>query len=319
MKGAFLDCDTVSNNDVNLTALIDISDIKWRFYNVTEPGDTDERVRGCDIVISNKAILSAATLASASNTLKLIVVAATGTNNIDLEAARLHNITVCNARGYGTASVVQHVYALILALTTQLPNYMSAVSAGEWNRHPHFCLLNHSIRELDGLTLGIVGHGTLGKGVADAAPAFGLKVIISQRPGGETKPNRYDIDDLLEQSDIVSLHCPLTDHTRNLINRDRLKRMKENAILINTARGGIVNERDLAQALKARDIGGAGIDVLSEEPPRHGNPLLDQDIPNLIVTPHIAWSSRDARQRVVDICANNIKAFLQNKPINVVV
>lgn len=276
-----------------------------------------DRIKGCDVVVLNKIIMDQDVLQRAAG-LKLVVVAATGTNNIDLAVARKLDITVCNVKGYGTPSIVQHVYALILALTTRLPQYMDAVSAGAWQKHPHFCYFDYPIRELAGRTLGIVGHGTLGRGVADAAHAFGLRVSLCQRPGGPPQPDRIPLHQLLPQVDVLSLHCPLTEQTRGLIGEDELALMKPDAILINAARGGIVDEHALARALRAGVIGGAGIDVLSEEPPKEGNVLLDESIPNLIVTPHIAWASRESRQRAIDIVGDNIGGFLAGQPRNLV-
>lgn len=319
MQGVFLDFDTVSvDNDSDISPMRELPDINWTFYGATRPHELAGRIEGCEIVVVNKVILDADTLARAAGTLKLIVIAATGTNNVDLEAAAQRGITVCNVRGYGTPSVVQHVYALILALATQLPRYMKAVADGRWQRHHQFCILDYPIRELSGLNLGIVGYGTLGRGVADVAPAFGMNVLVAQRPGGEPRDGRLPLDELLPQADILSLHCPLTDHTRDLIGRRQLEAMKNDALLINTARGGIVNEADLVEALRRGEIGGAAFDVLSEEPPGNGNVLLEAALPNLIVTPHIAWASRESRQRVIDIVAANIDAYLAGRPVNVV-
>ncbi len=319
MRGVFLDFDTVSvNDDMDTSPMRDVLDIDWRFFGKTRPEEVEQRIEGCDLVVLNKVVLDAATLERAAADLRLVVIAATGTNNVDLDAASRLGVTVCNVRGYGTPSVVQHVYALILALTTQLPRYMQAVAEGRWQTHHQFCILDYPIRELSGLNLGIVGYGTLGRGVADVAPAFGLNVLVCQRPGGARQSGRLPLEELLAQSDILSLHCPLTDDTRNLISRRELQAMKDDAILINTARGGIVNEQDLVDALGAGEIGGAAFDVLTEEPPKDGNVLLDAGLPNLIVTPHIAWASRQARQRVIDIVGTNIKAFLDGSPVNLV-
>jgi glycerate dehydrogenase len=315
-KGVFLDTDTVDAGDLDLTALNDFP-ISWATYGTTSPEQTLTRVRQAGVVISNKVLLNRQIL-SASPHLKLVVIAATGTNNIDLHAAAERGVVVCNVRDYGTPSVVQHVFALILALTTRLPQYQRAISDGRWQRHPHFCLLDYPIRELAGRTLGIIGYGHLGQGVAKVAPSFGLQVIIGQRPGGTPQSGRVPLDELLAQANIVSLHCPLTDHTEDLISEREFRLMKNDAILINTARGGIVNEPALVTALRDGIIGGAGVDVLSQEPPVDGNPLLDRDIPNLIVTPHIAWASRESRQRVVDIVVDNIRAYLNGRPQNVV-
>jgi glycerate dehydrogenase len=316
MKGVFLDTDTVDPGDLDLTALNDFP-ISWATYGTTSPEQTLTRINEASVVISNKVLLDRRIL-SASPNLKLVVIAATGTNNIDVHAAEEHGVVVCNVRDYGTPSVVQHVFTLILALTTRLPQYQRAVRDGRWQRHPHFCLLDYPIRELAGRKLGIIGYGHLGRGVAKVAPSFGLQVIIGQRPGGAPQPGRISVDELLTEADIVSLHCPLTEHTKDLINEREFTLMKDDAILINTARGGIVNEPALVRALREGMIGGAGVDVLSEEPPVHGNPLLEEDIPNLIVTPHIAWASRESRQRVVDIVVDNIRAYLHGRPQNLV-
>ncbi len=316
IKGVFLDTDTVDPGDLDLTALNDFP-ISWATYGTTSPEQTLPRVRPASVVISNKVLLDRQILSDSPN-LKLVVIAATGTNNIDLHAAEERGVVVCNVRDYGTPSVVQHVFALILALTTRLPQYRRAINDGRWQRHPHFCLLDYPIRELTGRTLGIIGYGSLGKGVAKVAPSFGLQVIIGQRPGGKPQSGRMPVDELLAQADIVSLHCPLTEHTKDLIGEREFRLMKDDAILINTARGGIMSERALVTALREGIIGGAGVDVLSEEPPVNGNPLLEGDIPNLIVTPHIAWASRESRQRVVDIVVDNIRAYLNGRPQNVV-
>jgi len=319
MQGVFLDLDTCSfKEDVDVSPLARLPDTDWCFYGATTPEQLAGRIEGCEIVVVNKVFLDADVLSRAAPVLKLVVIAATGTNNVDLGAARELGITVCNVRGYGTSSVVQHVYALILALTTRLPSYIDAVRGSRWQRHTQFCILDYPIRELRGLTLGIVGYGTLGKGVADVAPAFGMSVLVAQRPPGGSQAGRLPMDELLPRVDILSLHCPLTDDTRDLIGRRELQAMKPDAILINTARGGIVNEAELVEALRAGEIGGAAFDVLTREPPVDGNVLLDVELPNLIVTPHIAWASRQARQRVVDIVAANIEAFVSGSPINVV-
>lgn len=319
MQGVLLDFDTLTfDNDVDVSPMQDLPGLVWRFHGATPPDQVAARIEGCDIVVINKVVLNRDILEGAAGTLKLIVIAATGTNNVDLEAAQRLGMTVCNVRGYGTASVVQHVYTLILALTTQLPRYVQAVRDGRWQRHPQFCILDYPIRELNGLNLGVVGYGTLGRGVAEVAPAFGLKVLVAQRPGGAPQPDRLPLEELLPQVDILSLHCPLTDQTTNLIGHAEFRAMKKDAILINTARGGIVNEPELVGALKAGEIGGAGFDVLTEEPPVNGNVLLDAELPNLIVTPHTAWASRQARQRVINIVADNIAAFMNRSPVNVV-
>ncbi|MDZ7787412.1 MAG: 2-hydroxyacid dehydrogenase [Halofilum sp. (in: g-proteobacteria)] len=316
MNGVILDADSLGPG-LDLTRLRDQLD-HWDWHGHTAPEETANRIREADVVITNKVVLDAAAFAAAPR-LQLVCVAATGINNIDLDAAREHGVTVCNATGYGTPSVVQHTFALILALATRLPDYQAAVRAGEWSRSPFFCLLDFPITELAGKTLGVIGYGTLGQGVAGIARAFDMDVRIAARPGATEIPaDRIAVEDLLEQADVLTLHCPLTDATRGLIGRAELERMKPDALLVNTARGGIVDEAALADALRAGAIGGAGMDVLTQEPPRDGNPLLADDIPNLIVTPHSAWGSQAARQRLVEQVADHIANFRAGKPSNVV-
>jgi glycerate dehydrogenase len=267
------------------------------------------------LVVTNKVVLDRALLASAPR-LRLVCVAATGTNNVDLATARELGIAVTNVTGYATASVVQHVFAVMLAHAARLFEYRQSVGEGAWARSDQFCLLDHPIRELAGRTLGIVGYGALGQAVAKIAEAFGMRLLIAERPSGPHEPGRTPLAELLAHSDVVSLHVPLAENTRNLIGAAELARMRPDALLINTARGGIVDEAALAKALRAGRLGGAAVDVLSIEPPRLGNPLLAPDIPNLIVTPHIAWASREARQRLIDEVAENIAAYQEGKVRN---
>jgi len=316
MRGVFLDSATVDRHDLDLNAL-KASLPDWSVRTATPTSEVRRAIQNADIVVSNKVILDRETLQSA-NTLKLICVAATGTNNINLKAAAEFAITVCNARGYATTSVVEHVFSLILALTRHLHDYQNAVNAGRWRDAESFCLLDYPIRELAGQTLGIIGYGELGNAVATMGKAFGMNILIAQRPGGAIQTGRTPLPQLLSQSDIISLHCPLTDTTHNLIDHCEFALMNRNALLINTARGGVVNETALKKALQSGQIAGAAIDVLSDEPPRHGNPLLDEPIPNLIVTPHIAWASINARQSLINKLTENIHAFLEGKPRNVV-
>ena len=312
----FLDLDTVSRDDLDLSEL-NQTPYEWNCYEQTLPEQILQRIANAELVISNKVVLSGEILEQCPS-LKLICIAATGTNNVDLEAAEKLGITVTNVIGYATPAVVQHVFAMILSLTTKLPSYQQAVANGDWQRSPQFCLLDYPIREIAGKTLGIVGYGELGRAVAQVAEAFGMKVLISQRPGGPVDDERLPLHDLLPQVDILSLHCPLTDNTRNLIGHKAIALMKHDALLINTARGGIVDEVALKEALISGRLGGAGIDVLSKEPPVDGNPLLDPTIPNLIITPHTAWASREARQRLINEVAANIQAFLRGEVRNVV-
>lgn len=311
MKAIFPDFATVSRGDIELGAL-EATGIDLELHSVTTPDELAERLAPAEILVTNKIRLGAAELAAAPR-LKLICLSATGVNNVDLEAARARGIGVCNITGYCTTSVVQHVYALILALTHHLHGYQRLLQEGAWKESPQFCLLDYPIRELTGRTLGIVGYGELGRGVARAAPAFGLELLVSERPGGAPAPaeqGRAPFDQVLAEADILSLHCPLTDATRGLIDAAALGRMKTDALLINTARGALVDSAALADALRSGQIAGAGIDVLPQEPPVDGDPLLDPSIPNLIITPHVAWAAREARQRAVDEIAANIASFL---------
>lgn len=307
MKAVFLDADTLGN-DVDLAPIERITGDLVK-HGKTAPADVLERIRGFDTVITNKVVLNREHF-EACPELNTIAVVATGLNNIDQEGAKAHGIRVLNVTNYGRATVAQHTLALILALATRLTDYDRDVRAGRWGKSDMFCLMDHPIMELEGRTLGVVGFGDLGQGVVERAEAFGMKIVLGARPGqaaGEVNGYpRIPLDELLPQADVLSLHCLLTDETRNLIGTRELKRMKNDALLINTSRGGLVDEQALAEALRAGEIGGAGFDVLTEEPPRNGNPLLADDIPNLIVTPHSAWASREARQRIVDITARNL-------------
>ncbi len=317
MLGVFLDRDSLDRGDLDFGGLDHVlSD--WRYYPATASAEIVGRIEQAEVVISNKVVLDAATIQQAPR-LKLIGVAATGVNNVDLAAAAARGVTVCNCRGYGTPAVVQHVFALLLALYTRWPDYRQAARDGRWQQADQFCLLDFPIRELAGKTLGIVGYGELGQGVARVAEAFGMRVLIAQRPGTvEALADRTPLPALLPQVDVLSLHCPLTPATRNLIGAWELALMRRDAILMNTARGGLVDEALLADALRRGALGGAGVDVLSLEPPMAGNPLLAPDIPNLIVTPHCAWGSRESRQRLVDQLAENIQGFLTGVPVRVV-
>lgn len=316
-RGVFLDLETVDRDDLDLSNLRAALP-HWTFHAFTEPRDVAARLEGAQVAVTNKVVLDEAALAAAPE-LRLICVAATGTNNVDLEAAGRRDITVCNVRDYATAAVAQHVFALILSLTTRLTAYQRDVAEGRWQASRQFCLLDHPIRELAGLTLGIIGYGVLGQGTARAARAFGLRVAVAESlvsPGGD--PDRWPLERLLAESDIISLHCPLTERTHHLIDAEALAAMKSDALLINTARGAIVDNAALAAALREGEIGGAGIDVLEQEPPPADHPLLAPDIPNLIVTPHIAWAAREARQRVLDQVEANIRAYLAGTPRHVV-
>jgi glycerate dehydrogenase len=311
MRTVFLDYATVSfNGDLDPAALRRaMPGLELRDHSTQ--AEVPEAIASATVVLLNKLQVTRETMARSPD-LKLIVLAATGTNNVDLEAARERNVGVCNLRDYCTASVVQHVLGVMLLLTQKLREYDALVRAGAWQRGDQFCLLDYPIRELAGRRLGIVGHGALGRGVARAAGlALGMEVLVANRPGGARQPGRLDLDDLLPRVDVLSLHCPLTPQTAGMIGTPQLARMKPDALLVNTARGALVDSQALADALRGGRLGGAAIDVLPQEPPTRGNPLLAPDIPNLIVTPHIAWAAREARQRCLDEMAANVEDYLR--------
>lgn len=285
----------------------------WRDYPATETNQATDRLHGATIAVINKVQLRADTLAQLPD-LKLIALAATGSDCVDKAYCQAHGITVCNIRDYATDSVPEHVLALIFALRRSLVAYDQDLRRGKWQTIDQFCYFDHPIRGIAGSVLGIVGHGTLGRALAERARALGMEVIAT---GSKSAPGLVGLEELLRRSDIISLHCPLTDATRGLINAERLRQMKPSAILINTARGPLIDERALAEALRTGIIAGAGIDVLSEEPPRNGNILLDLDLPNLIVTPHIAWASEPAQQRLAEQLIGNLEAFVAGQPRNV--
>lgn len=316
MKAAFLDFDSLGPADLDTTALkVLLPGIA--LYPTTAPAEIPARITGLDIVIVNKVDLRREHLAGAPG-LRFIGLAATGTDNVDLAAARELGIAVANIRNYGTPSVVQHVFGLILSLTLRLPEVTAAIRAGAWQRSAHFCLLDFPVRELAGRTLGIVGYGQLGQAVGAVGRAFGMRVVASlslrdtQGAGSVAAPgaDRLPLPELARVADVLSLHCPLTDATRHLVDGPLLAGMKPDALLINTARGGLVDGAALLAALQAGRPGGAGIDVLPEEPPVSGHPLLDARLPQLLVTPHVAWAARESRQRALDEVLDNIRDFL---------
>ena len=313
MKAVFLDYESLDQHDLDLSAL-EASFDTLSLYPSTSPAQLLERVQHADVIISNKVIVDAATIQQCLN-LKLILISATGTNNIDLIQARAQGIVVCNCQGYGTSAVAQHTLTLMLALATSLLQYDRAVQQGQWNKSPIFCLLDFPIVELEGKTLGILGYGELGQAVAKLAEAFGMKVLVGSLPNRPIDSSRIPFAELLPQVDFLSLHCPLTEDTRDLIDAKAFDAMKPSAFLINCARGGIVNEQALADALVQGKIAGAATDVLTVEPPKEGNVLLDQHLPNLIITPHSAWGSVDARQRIVQQMVENAEAFKAGQPI----
>lgn len=314
MRGVFLDLDSVHPQDLDLDPLRACL-TEWSFFDQTNPQQVAERIAGAQVVVTNKVPLTADQLRNAE-ALRLICVAATGTDRIDLPTARHAGIAVSNARDYATASVAEAVFALVLTLTRQLDRYRAQVAAGRWSESPHFCLFDTPIEELHGKTLGIIGYGVLGHAVAQRAQAFGMHVQIAQRLHAEPVDGRVPVAELLSTSDVVSLHCPLSATTRHLIGHAQLRTMKHNAILINTARGGIVDESALVTALEDGWIAGAGIDVLSQEPPPANSALLNCRSTRLVLTPHVAWASRTARQRLLEEITDNIKAFQRGERRN---
>jgi glycerate dehydrogenase len=305
MKSVFLDFATLGSGDLDTTRLESAAP-GLTLLPATPQHEVLERIAGHAIVMTNKLRLDRA-LIEASPELRLIAVSATGTNNLDLEAARERGVAVCNVTDYCTPSVVQHVLGVLLSLTHRLSDYSREARDGTWAKGSQFTLLGHRVRELRGLTLGVVGWGVLGQAVARACEsALGMRVVVANRPGGTPAEGRLDLDDLLRCADVVTLHCPLTPATSNMIDERRLGLMKRDAILINTARGGLVDVGALAAALRSGKLGGAAIDVLPVEPPVDGSPLFAPDLPNLIVTPHTAWAAVESRQRCLDEVAANV-------------
>lgn len=304
-------------NDIDFTQLESQCE-KLICKDHTETNDIVTAIADASVVISNKIDLNADVLAQCK-TLRLICISATGTNNVDLEAAKSLGIKVCNVKAYATSSVVQHVFALILNLHARLNEIGQAVANGEWCKSKHFSLLTYPFTELADKKFAIYGYGELGQAVAKVAEAFGMQVLIAKRDKSDTREGRVDFDELLAQADVLTVHCPLTTETENLITKKEFELMKPSSILINAARGGIVNEADLIEALKNKQIAGAGVDVLTMEPPDENHPLIKNKLPNLIVTPHVAWASRESRQRLINEVAKNIEAFRNGEQRNLVV
>lgn len=293
----------------------------WTEYPKTAPDELVERLRGATIAIVNKVPLPAAAV-DALPELKMIAVAATGTNIVDLDACRRRGIVVSNIRGYAAHTVPEHVFSLLLALSRNLFAWRETVQAGRWQQSDQFCLFDHPIRDLHGATLGVIGSGSLGNGVVRLAEAFGMRVLRAEhRAAAVVRPGYTAFSEVLAAADAISLHCPLNDETRGLIGEAELQAMKPTAMLINTARGGIVDEAALIRALREGWIAGAGFDVITAEPPPDGHPMVDPALlalPNFLLTPHVAWASRPAMQALADQLIDNIEAFVAGNPRNVV-
>lgn len=291
---------------------------EWREYPLTAPSELIERVSEATILISNKVTLSADVLAAAPR-LKFIAACATGTNHIDLNVCRERRIPVSNIRDYASDAVPEHVMMMLFVLARNLLAYRSDLQRGAWQRATNFCIASHPIRDLSSMTLAVVGSGSLGRGVARLAKGIGMRVWQVERKDAKVVRDGYVAwDRAIAEADAITLHCPLCADTHNLIGEAEMRAMKPGVLLINTGRGGLIDEVALAKALLAGRIGGAGLDVLHEEPPRRGNPLLDLNLPNLVITPHNAWTSPDAVTRMADQLTANLEAFAAGAPRNCV-
>jgi glycerate dehydrogenase len=291
-------------------------DHEWVEYAETLPSQVVERLANASIVISNKLALREPDLSQLPQ-LKLIAIAATGSDCVDLDYCSAHAIAVCNVRGYAVNSVPEHVLMLILTLRRNLLAYREDVQQGKWQQSKQFCLLSRELHDISGSTLGIVGYGSIGKAMARLGESVGMRVLISEHKNAATiREGRISFEETLRQADVISLHCPLTNETQNLMGRAEFGMMKRQALLINTARGALVEDAALIEALQDGIIAGAGVDVLREEPPVHGSPLLELDLPHFIVTPHVAWASNEAVQALADQVIDNIEAFVAGQPRN---
>ncbi|MDK9687236.1 D-2-hydroxyacid dehydrogenase [Halomonas sp. LC1] len=297
--------------DIDLTAIRNAV-THLEIHQQSTTAQARERLAKADIAIVNKVKLDAETLAQLPS-LRLICVLATGLNNIDLEAAKAHGIVVKNVSAYGTASVSQHTLMLMLSLANRLPRYQADIADGKWQNSDFFCLQDHPTLQLSGKQLVMVGQGELGSEVARLAEAFGMQVTFAARPGNEQNDQRPSLDELLPTADVISLHCPLNEATKHLLDKARLAKAKSSLLIVNCARGGIIDEVAALEALRNGDIGGLAVDVLPAEPPSDGHPLLDAlanaEPLNLIVTPHNAWITPEARQNIVALTADNIRAW----------
>ena len=289
---------------------------EWIDFDQTQPGEVVARIRDASMVVTNKVKLPGDVLTQVPS-VKMIAIAATGTDNVDLVYCREHGIVVSNIRNYAVHTVPEHVFMLMLALRRNLLPWRQDLQHGLWQQTEQFCLFTQPINDLHGSTLGIVGGGVLGQAVAQLARAFGMCVLLAEHKGAASVRSGYAaFDSVLRDADVISLHAPLGEATRHLITEREFNLMKRTALLINTARGGLVDEAALEVALKTGRIGGAGFDVLSAEPPRAGNRLLDLNLPNFILTPHVAWGSREAMQILADQLVDNIEAFVAGSPRN---
>ena len=307
-----LDGFTANPGDISWAAIEALGNCK--IYDRTGEADVVARAADADIVLTNKTLITQKSLAALPR-LRYIGVLATGYNTVDVQAAQQRGILVCNVPEYSTPNVTQAVFALLLELTNRTGHHSQTVHEGRWSASPDFCYWDGELVELAGRTLGIVGYGRIGKAVAAVGSAFGMQILAHRRTASDD-PQFVSLDRLLCESDVVSLHCPLVPDTKELINAATLAQMKPSAFLINTARGALIHEPDLAAALNTERIAGAGLDVLSVEPPLASNPLLSAR--NCVMTPHIAWATRNARLRLLEVTAANIRSYLLNRPQNVI-
>lgn len=314
MKIVITDAATVTGGDISFDVFKKFGELI--IYDLTSPEETSERIKDADIVLCNKTPMTADVMKEAKK-LKYIGLFATGFNNIDLEYTHSHNITVCNVPSYSTEAVAQHTFALILELLCRVSDYNKTVKEGDWVKSRTFSYFPIPLYELNGKTIGLVGLGSIGSRVADIALAFGMKVLVYKRSQlNDSRIEQVSFDELLKRSDIVSLHCPLNKDSENLMNKETFAKMKDGAVFINTARGGIVDEIALRDALIGGKLLGAGLDVLRKEPMDKECPLLN--VENCIITPHIAWAGLETRKRLMGVVTSNIKSFIDGKPINTV-
>ncbi|OUT97949.1 MAG: glycerate dehydrogenase [Betaproteobacteria bacterium TMED41] len=293
-------------------------DHEWGEFDQTLSSDVVDRLKGATIAITNKVPIRKDSIDQLPD-LKFIAVAATGYDVIDIPACKDRGISVANIRNYAVNTVPEHTFSLILSLKRNLVAYRKDILAGRWQKHDQFCFFDYPIGDLSGSTIGIFGEGVLGQGTAKIAKAFGMNVLFADHPPPKAEGVKFtDPEELLREADVISLHCPLTESSRNFIGLNEFKKMKKKAILINTARGGLVNEQDLVIALKEGLIAGAGFDVLTKEPPIEGNPLLDINLPNFILTPHVAWASDGAMQFLADQLIDNVELFISGDPQHLV-
>lgn len=316
MNLVYLDGYTLNPGDLSWEALEKLGNLK--IYDRTDASEVVSRSREAEIILTNKVSITGDMMAELPK-LKHIAVTATGYNIIDLEAAKEHNVIVTHVKGYSSYSVAQHTFALLFALTNRVETHDRAVQNGKWEKCEDFTFRETPLVELYGKTLGLIGLGDIGEKVAEIGAALGMKVIAYRRNTEKTPPKNVEyarLEDVFSKSDVLSLHCPLTAETKEIVNKNHLSLMKTESFLINTGRGDLIQEQDLAKVLKEKRIAGAGLDVLSSEPPSEDNPLLHLD--NCIITPHIAWSLDGARKRLMGMIADNIKAYQEGSPINVV-